>query len=87
MASRNGTRDTASRPAISCSTSRWAGRRWPAATASTMRSATVVDRAERLALLEPVARDVRDAGRIAELHTAEGDTLAVEVVFAEEPAA
>ena len=50
-------------------------------------SATVVDRAERLALLEPVARDVRDAGRIAELHTAEGDTLAVEVVFAEEPAA
>jgi len=50
-------------------------------------SATVTDRADRLALLGTVADDVCAAGRIAELRTGVGEPLAVEVVFADEPAA
>ena len=46
-------------------------------------SATVVDRAERLALLATVATDVCAAGRVAELRTEPGEVLTVEVVLAE----
>ncbi|MFM8302887.1 MAG: valine--tRNA ligase [Actinomycetota bacterium] len=44
---------------------------------------TVVDRADRLALLAAVATDVCAAGRVAELRTEVGDALAVDVVLAE----
>jgi valyl-tRNA synthetase len=47
----------------------------------------VTDRPERLAALDAVARDVCDAGRVAQLRTGPGESLAVEVVLAEdEPA-
>jgi hypothetical protein len=42
-------------------------------------AATITDTAERLALLALAADDVRSAGRIAALHTAEGDSLAITV--------
>jgi hypothetical protein len=47
--------------------------------------ATVVDTPERLALLRSVARDVCDAGRIADLDLVEGAELAVKVELAEAP--
>ena len=46
-------------------------------------SATVADRADRLALLATVAADVCAAGRVAELRTEPGEELTVEVVLAE----
>ena len=48
-------------------------------------TATVVDRAERLVGLGPVVDDVRDAGRIAALHTVAGEVLTVTVEFAAAP--
>ncbi len=48
---------------------------------------TVTDTAERLAALGRVMADVRDAGTIAALDTAAGDSFSVEVVLADEPAA
>ncbi|HEX8804100.1 MAG TPA: valine--tRNA ligase, partial [Acidimicrobiales bacterium] len=44
--------------------------------------AQVTDTAERLGRLAPAATDVRSAGRIAELVTAEGDAFAVDVELA-----
>jgi hypothetical protein len=48
-------------------------------------TAPVVDRAERLVGLGPVVDDVRDAGRIAALHTVAGEVLTVTVEFAAAP--
>ena len=41
----------------------------------------VTDTADRLALLAAVAGDVRDAGRVGELITTEGDSFEVEVTL------
>jgi valyl-tRNA synthetase len=49
--------------------------------------ADVRDTADRLALLESVRSDVCAAGGVQELVTAPGETLAVSVVFAEQPGA
>ena len=48
--------------------------------------ATVTDTAERLAVLDQVAGDVRAAGRITELTTVEGAALSVHAELAPEPA-
>jgi valyl-tRNA synthetase len=47
-------------------------------------TATVIDTAPRLALLDLVAADVRSAGRIGDLRTAVGDTLSVTAELAPE---
>ena len=49
--------------------------------------ATVTDTAERIAVLESVADDVRAAGRITELVTSEGSEFSVRAELAPEAAA